>query len=771
MKGMSIEKSKENLMQPSKEFMLKHLKFITDGMDDYCDGRIEVGGLFHTNTNNYTINDLESACDKALSLNKNNNVYCVGSFLDPDILPSGRSNDEDFYATNVLWCDIDAEHDPEQLKELYRDCPPNRAVVTARVPHRRIHLWWKLDEPIVDPDTLREALRGIANKLGGDTMVTNPTSLMRLAGSVNYPTQKKKDESGRVNELTEYIEIHDNKVSIDKILRIYPDSGAPIIKTDNVVNINSTVKPVNVFDSRLTDGRDKYMSDMVLAAIYNLTRDLNRLPTAQEVFDDAWPVYSVKVVSRSQKGLDAEGRGQKAMMQKINSKLRAFQSGRFGSVEEVIKSNSEKTKRTTLLLNQNNQDVNDEIIDPETGEVIDENPIRAINISELDLDNIPTRKWLFGDIAARKYVTMISASPGAGKSLLTMQMGMCASYNKNLGEYTPQEENIKTWIYNNEEGEEELRRRAKAIIINEGFEPEKLHDKFYLNSGEQRSICIAKKTLDNGDVLHTPDYDQLKKEVEEKGIDMLIIDPFAETHAVNENSNDEIKQVVSLYRKIAFECNCAVVLVSHTRKGSSGVNSSNTHGNPDDVRGGGAQVGVVRRVFTLAKMDTQTAAKMQVPDDQKKWFVRFDDGKTNITAPADKATWFKLKSVYLKNSPNTLNDGDSVGVLEYKTPDDIRKMYSESFKTERNLLMTKLAYRMIERNIDELTINQSSELLIENKDTDKGDRSLRKELKLIGENIDDIGNIISEGYRCYFSYVQSETKSKGNIFVLKRHEI
>lgn len=549
---MSIEKSKENLMQPNKEYMLKHLKFITDGMDDYCDGRIEVGGLFHTNTNNYTIHDLESACNKALLLNKTNNVYCIGSFLDPDILPSGRSNDEDFYATNVLWCDIDAEHNPEQLKELYKDCPPNRAVVTARVPHRRIHLWWKLDEPIVDPDTLREALRGIANKLGGDTMVTNPTSLMRLAGSVNYPTQKKKDESGRVNELTEYIEIHENKVSIDKILRVYPDSGAPIIKTDNVVNIDSTVKTVNAFDSRLTDGRDKYMSDMVLAAIYNLTRDLNRLPTAQEVFDDAWPVYSVKVVSRSQKGLDAEGRGQKAMMQKINSKLRGFQSGRFGSVEEVIKSNSEKTKRTTLLLNQNNQNVNDEIIDPDTGEI--KKKRRMYLVSAKDRTYTPDDDDFVQGLLTSGSLSVVYGESNCGKTFFMTDLSFHIAEGKQWREKRVDKGVV---IYVALEGEKGLDARIEAYKRENNSD---LED-FYV-------MPCAFNFLDaEGDVTEFIELLEDKKREINGNISIVVVDTLARAlSGGDENSGQDMGLLVSHADAIRAHTKAHVCFIHHSGK-------------------------------------------------------------------------------------------------------------------------------------------------------------------------------------------------------------
>ena len=44
--------------------------------------------------------------------------------------------------------------------------------------------------------------------------------------------------------------------------------------------------------------------------------------------------------------------------------------------------------------------------------------------------------------------------------------------------------------------------------------------------------------------------------------------------------------------------------------------------------------------------------------EEKNWYLRVDDAKANLTAPASKADWFKRVSVELPN-------GDFVGVLEY----------------------------------------------------------------------------------------------------------
>jgi hypothetical protein len=753
----------QSLFSPCPETIRKHLEFITSGMDQYADGRMEVGGL--SKTENYALSEIDKKVAAAVKLNETGqNTYLVGALLDPDIFPTGRSGDKDFYASSVVWADIDDPHDADALKSLYAVCPPNRAVVTARTPTRRIQLWWKLSEPLGDSDTLREALIGICQALGGDSMVTNPASLMRVAGTVNFPTEKKQAK-GRVTEKTEYVEIHNNTYDIDEILRAYPvkDYRTGIGAETRDYTYTASKHGLNIDPPKIEDGREAYMHRMVFAAIIALTGDLGRWPDPREVFDDVWPVYARNVNPRNGRTLDQDGRGQKAVAQKIQSKLRMFKAGfmkahGMGTLEDVILKAGAKKKPEP-----------EEKFNPETGEIYD---IRAIDIGDIDLDNIPPRAWLFGDIVARKYVSMIAASPGAGKSVFTMQMGLCAAAGQTFGPYKPHEPSIKTWVYNNEEGDEELRRRVAAMLKYEKIDKQKVSGKFFMNSGEQQSICIARKNLAGGGVLHTPDYDNLKAEIVRRGIDLLIVDPFAETHDVNENSNDEIKTVAGLYRKIAIECNCAVLLVHHTRKGSNASEKSNEqNSNADSARGGGAQIGVVRRMFTLAKMDSTTAAKFNVPDDQRYWYVRFDDAKTNITAPSQVAQWFKFESIALNNGKGIYTEGDKVGVLSHKTQDEIMSCGTDSMKSERVVLMTKIASIMINMGADEIKLSALLEVLQDSGYVKYKERALRNFIEETLCYKSENQPVICQGFRCVMKFIEGQNKSSGHKIILRKEVI
>ncbi len=214
-----------NIFKPNKDDMRKHLEFITIGMDDYRDGRIEIAYGNEHNQPSLAESFLPSEIEKmvnfaALKNDNGRNVYLVGGYLNPDSAPFGRASDKDFYACNSIWCDIDAPITAAELRLKYAHCPPSIVVVTGRKPNLRIHLWWKVSEPITNGVELTGILDGIIQTLGGDPATKNPVRLMRLAGSIAWPVPTKKD---RVIEQTELKVIgQDRIVTSEQLIAAYP---------------------------------------------------------------------------------------------------------------------------------------------------------------------------------------------------------------------------------------------------------------------------------------------------------------------------------------------------------------------------------------------------------------------------------------------------------------------------------------------------------------------------------------------------------------------
>jgi len=153
------------------------------------------------------------------------NVFIGAALRKPDTPPFGRGEDSDFYAATSLWIDIDEQAAAEKLVERFSRCPPTTIVVTGRAPHIRVQCWWRLDEPIRDPDQLRAQVAGLAAHFDGDPSVVNPGRVMRLAGSIAWPLKP-----GRTRERTEISKRQGLAVvpyMMQTLARYYPPATQP----------------------------------------------------------------------------------------------------------------------------------------------------------------------------------------------------------------------------------------------------------------------------------------------------------------------------------------------------------------------------------------------------------------------------------------------------------------------------------------------------------------------------------------------------------------
>jgi len=126
------------------------------------------------------------------------NIYVGAALRKSDTPPFGRADDSDVLALPAFYVDLDDAGAADAAKSRYRHCPPTAAVVTGRHPHLRVQLWWRHESPERDPALCRCQNRALALAFGGDIKVVNPSRVMRLAGSVAWPSKP-----GRVLERTE----------------------------------------------------------------------------------------------------------------------------------------------------------------------------------------------------------------------------------------------------------------------------------------------------------------------------------------------------------------------------------------------------------------------------------------------------------------------------------------------------------------------------------------------------------------------------------------
>ncbi|MCG7898947.1 MAG: helicase RepA family protein [Candidatus Thiodiazotropha weberae] len=294
---------------------------------------------------------------------------------------------------------------------------------------------------------------------------------------------------------------------------------------------------------------------------------------------------------------------------------------------------------------------------------------KAKTISSGIVTDLPPRPWILANRIMSGAVTAVLATGGVGKSVYAITTGIAICLGKEItGEKIRHSKRV--WILNNEDDENELHRRVAATCQRFDIALDSLEGRLYINSGAEIPWQVARRTDQNKAIVMTNTVKMIVEQIRNLGIGVLIVDPFVSTHTVSENSNDEIQQVITFYKRIAAETGCAIVIVHHTSK--SGGDSEAHAGNADSSRGASALINACRFAHTLARMSSNTADDLGIDSEERRRMIRIDSAKANYALPDKEASWFRLDTVELPN-------GDQVGV---PAPFDLNLLTAEAIRAK-----------------------------------------------------------------------------------------
>ncbi|MGY8679572.1 AAA family ATPase [Bradyrhizobium sp. UFLA05-153] len=157
----------------------------------------------------------------------------------------------------------------------------------------------------------------------------------------------------------------------------------------------------------------------------------------------------------------------------------------------------------------------------------------------------------------------------------------------------------------------------------------------------------------------------VRRAIERRRPDLLILDPFVKLHTLVENDNADMDFVCAQLVKIAHDSDIAVDCPVHTRKGELEA------GNSDNRRGASAQRDAGRLDYTLTHMTEEEARRFGVDLDERRDYVRLDRAKANIVRRSIKASWFHMTSVPLGNVSMIYEEGDDVQAIEKWLPPEV----------------------------------------------------------------------------------------------------
>jgi hypothetical protein len=278
----------------------------------------------------------------------------------------------------------------------------------------------------------------------------------------------------------------------------------------------------------------------------------------------------------------------------------------------------------------------------------------------LDAGKPPPRGWLLGNTFCRGFPSSLYGDGAVGKTALRYAQAISLATNRSLtGEHVFQR--CRVLIVSLEDDADELRRRILAVRIHYNIELSELDGWLFLAAPGGKAGKLMQMDQ-RGRLIPGPLRESLERAIRAHNISLVILDPFVKAHSVDENSNTAIDDVVQILSDMAAEYKIAVDVPHHVAKGIA------EPGNAQKGRGASALTNAVRLAYTLTAMNPDEAATFNVPEMERRQYVRLDRAKLNCARISGPTKWFKLIGVSLDNATALYPSGDEVQTVEAWLP-------------------------------------------------------------------------------------------------------
>ena len=614
----------DKLLQAQPDQIESFIRYITDGWDEVGPAQIELRCISATrqvSAARFKHTDINDAVQHAQAMNAaHQNVYmCINPIRSDAQIPAGKAaKDTDILA--ALYCFADADSDNSMRNVIALAGPQfTMSVKTGTTPYVRGHAYWRLEEPCYNLDAWRGVQASIAASLGTDPAVINPSRIMRVAGTVSWPNDDKKSRGYQPELTTLRTEFSTDRdpVPFERMMRAFPPtqqrttaSDAPAAGTGLQIDLGQQAMDRALAEADILQGNNWHANIIRLVASY-VSRGL--ADSEIHALTDRLTLtgYTTEDTRREvQQAIDgARAKGWTPQPDPVQQKM------------------AEQVPAQTF--------------DAPAPEQQADQATWPTPIEEFNPLTLPRRQWIYGRTYIRGYVSLTASAGGIGKTSLTMVEAVAIATGRKLLDQDVHER-TKVWLVNLEDPRSESLLRLAAVMQHYSISHKDLAGWLFLDGEDDIRITLAAETRD-GVTENEALLTYMINKVKALGIGVILIDPLISAHMVNENSNMAVQVVVAMLRKLARETGASVHPVHHIRKGNG------DDATVDSVRGANALIGAARAARVLNKVSEEAAEKLGLEGDAGRGIFRSDDAKSNLAAPADKATYMQTIGVQIAN--------------------------------------------------------------------------------------------------------------------------
>lgn len=184
-----------------------------------------------------------------------------------------------------------------------------------------------------------------------------------------------------------------------------------------------------------------------------------------------------------------------------------------------------------------------------------------VDVSSWEGIPIPEREWYVKDRIPAKNVMLLSGEGGTGKTLLAQQLAVATVLQRDWFGIVPSPGPVMMFCC--EDVLDELHRRFDRIADWYGATFSAMRGLYVTSRVGAKDGCILGAPDRSGLIQPTDIYQRLFADALRIKPANLVIDNSADVYAGNENDRAQVRQFVTLLRRLAVEANCAVTLTSH----------------------------------------------------------------------------------------------------------------------------------------------------------------------------------------------------------------